>query len=104
MGIARTWTIPPEEQNRFYRIIRNDDYPINMIERDEQGGVAALLRIDETGAISDCKAYQIEGHRDWEKIICRIVKKRARFNPARDASGKAVSSYILTPMIWFVLG
>ena len=103
LGIAKTWTVPASEQNSFQGVVRTADYPDTMIVRDEQAGISLLLKIESSGAISECRTYELAGDARWEKVVCDVIRKRARITPARDAQGNAVGSYYVTPTIYFVL-
>lgn len=103
MGFTRNWVTPPAEANDFSGLVRSDDYPISRVENNRQGGVAVLLEIDQTGAVSRCVSYELFGDPMFERVVCGAVKKRARFTPARNSGGNAVKSYYLSPMIWFVM-
>lgn len=103
LGLQRTWSTPAVEQNDFVGIMRHDDYPWASIERDQQGGVTALLEIDDKGAITGCRSFDSHGDARFQEAVCKAARKRARFAPARDAAGNAVRSYYLTPTVWFVL-
>lgn len=103
MGIKRDWVDPPVEASDFSRLISADDYPSEMIEQDQEGGVTVLLEIDPTGAVTRCGSYQLFGDPMFEKVACSAIGKRARFSPARDAVGNPVKSYFLSPTIWFVM-
>lgn len=103
LGLAKTWAVPASEKNGFQGVVRTGDYPDTMVVRDEQAGISLLLKLDRTGEIGDCRAYELVGDARWEKVVCDAVRKRARFSPARDADGNAVDSYYVSPTIFFVL-
>lgn len=46
------------------------------------------------GHALDCRITRSSGDRELDETTCRLIEKRFRFSPARDASGRAVTSYI----------
>jgi hypothetical protein len=102
-GKPRTWTKPAVEKTDIRRLIRSDDYPIQLVANDMEGAASVLLRIDESGKPAGCFAHEVEGNRVFAAVVCAVVIKRGQFDPARDANDRPVSSYYLTPLVRFVL-
>jgi protein TonB len=82
-----------------------DDYPLSAAENGEQGTVQAKLSIDAEGRVSGCSIVRSSGHRSLDDATCSILSRRAVFPPARDSSGRAVSSTMTTPpVVWRLEG
>ncbi len=104
LGLAKTWSQDPIERDDFRGMVQAEDYPVEMVSAGEQASISLLLKIDAQGRIEDCRAYELQGDRRWEKVVCPLLRKRAKITPARDFAGRSVSSYMLTPTIHFVIG
>ncbi|WP_404478591.1 energy transducer TonB [Novosphingobium sp. BL-52-GroH] len=67
------------------------------------GGLARVglrVMIDETGAPTGCKTFPTDGVPEFDVKACNFVMKNARYDPALDEQGKAVSSYLLTAIVF----
>jgi protein TonB len=82
-------------------VFSTDDYPADALARGEQGTVLAQLTVDADGRVSGCAIVRSSGSRSLDDATCSIVERRARFDPARDAEGRAVAStYVTPPVVW----
>lgn len=102
-GKPRTWTTPAVEKTDVRNLFGSDDYPSRLIESGIEGSASVLLKIDEMGKPAGCFAHEYEVDKIFAALVCAVTIKRGRFEPARDPSGKPVSSYYLTPFVRFVL-
>lgn len=97
------WGLDVEQQKRLSRKLAEkpksrpwlhaSDYPPKMIQGGYQGIVHFRLIVDATGTPTSCHIQQSTRPREFDDAVCRGVMKRARFEPALDASGKPVPSY-----------
>jgi protein TonB len=86
-------------------VFSTDDYPMGALQRGEQGTVQAQLTIDRHGRVSRCSIIRSSGYQSLDSATCRILKRRARFTPARDIAGKTVrDSYVTPPIAWRIEG
>jgi protein TonB len=82
-----------------------DDYPAEAQRNNEEGTVQAELAVDAKGRVRDCTIIRSSGHRSLDDATCNILKRRARFRPARDVNGKAVPDSVVTPpVVWRLEG
>lgn len=81
------------------RLFTAEDYPAAAIRRDETGSARARLAIGTDGKVTGCSIVQSTGSSALDQATCRILKDRARFTPAKDASGRLTSDSYLTPTI-----
>ena len=78
-----------------------NDYPKKAVRYGWEGAVAADITVGPEGRVSDCRIAQSSGYQLLDDTTCRIIVTRARFIPARDKDGKAVSDRLRTPpVIW----
>lgn len=86
-------------------LFSGDDYPAEAQRNGEEGTVQAELSVDERGRVTSCTVIRSSTHRSLDEATCGIVRRRARFNPARDVNGDAVASKITTPpIVWRLEG
>ncbi|QIK96312.1 energy transducer TonB [Sphingomonas sp. HDW15A] len=93
-------TQPKSVVGSLQGLIRNDDYPPNAIENDEQGTVSVVLTIGTNGRVSDCSVSGSSGSRTLDSTTCRILKSRAKFTPAQDSSGNPTTGTFRQSIKW----
>ena len=82
-----------------------DDYPESAREAGIEGTVRVSLSIGPTGAVVGCSVVQSSGNSALDSTTCNILRRRAKFTPARDSNGNAVSDTISAPPItWKLAG
>lgn len=67
--------------------IKPDDYPSNALTRGLQGNVVVAFEITIEGRAKNCSVEQTSGQPSLDRVPCRLIENRARFLPARNASG-----------------
>jgi protein TonB len=68
--------------------------------RGANGLVRFRLDVDPEGHVGACHVLKSIQSPDFEKITCDLIRKRARFKPALDASGKPTPSYYVNTVKW----
>lgn len=63
------------------------------------GTVQFILLIDESGKAAECDLEEPSGAPLVEAVGCQLLRREAKFQPARDKSGKAVKDSLVTPMV-----
>jgi len=76
-----------------------DDYPASAQSAGAEGTVRASLSIGPDGRVASCNVTQSSGNPSLDSATCNILRRRAKFIPARDSNGNAVSDTITTPPI-----
>lgn len=72
--------------------ISDDDYPQSAIRNEEQGTTSFRLSIGPDGRVTDCVITGSSGSSALDTTTCNILKRRARYTPAKLADGSATSS------------
>jgi protein TonB len=80
------------ETGSLVAIFSNDDYPDAAIRRNEQGAVAFQIDINRRGRVDKCTVTSSSGSAALDNATCTVVRKRARYQPARDNHGRAQPS------------
>jgi len=89
----------PEPIGSPYDWLSNADYPAESWRNGEVGDVSYALSVDTAGRVTDCKA---EGYASpaLQAETCRLLRERARFEPAKDRKGKAVAAIYSGYHVW----
>lgn len=90
--------VPPE--GNVVGLFRGDDYPIEALRKNEQGSTAVALVLDVKGRVTQCIVTVSSGSAALDSQTCRVLVERAKFEPARDAEGKAVASAVTQRISW----
>jgi protein TonB len=81
------------------------DYPREAIKNGWQGTVVAELMVDTHGNVERCTIIQSSGHDILDQKTCDVLRRRAKFSPARDSKGNATWDLFRTPpIIWGLAG
>ncbi len=80
--------------------IRDSDYLTSWINRDYSGVAAFSLEIDARGKVSDCSITRSTGHAALDEATCRLLQRRAQFEPAKDGNGNAVAGMFSSSVNW----
>ena len=76
-----------------------DDYPASALSAGAEGTVRASLTIGPDGRVASCNVTQSSGNGSLDSATCNILRRRAKFTPAKDSNGQPVSDTITTPPI-----
>jgi periplasmic protein TonB len=77
-----------------------NDYPSRALQQEREGTTGFRLTISENGRPLFCSITSSSGHDDLDTATCKALMRNARFNPALDASGKAVVSSYASRVRW----
>ncbi|USI72634.1 energy transducer TonB [Sphingomonas morindae] len=80
--------------------VTTDDYPPAALRNEEQGRVGFKLDIDGTGRATNCTVTSSSGHPDLDDTACKLLVRRARFSPAKDAAGNGIPSAYSSTVVW----
>ncbi|MEO7601993.1 MAG: energy transducer TonB [Sphingomicrobium sp.] len=80
-----------------------DDYPASAQSSGAEGTSQASLTIGPDGRVTSCNITRSSGNGALDSATCSILRRRAKFTPARDSNGNATSDTINTPPIRWVL-
>lgn len=81
-------------------LFSRDDYPVSATRQHQQGTVRVALTIDQGGRVSACHVEQSSRSAALDSATCSILRRRARFTPARDLAGKPVPSAARSTIRW----
>ena len=72
--------------------IRNRDYPRDASRANAQGTVVVRYTVDAEGRARGCSVMRSSGNAALDSTTCRLIERRFRYDPARDAQGRPVAS------------
>jgi protein TonB len=81
-------------------LITQDDYPPASIRLEEHGAVGFSVTVSAGGLPTRCDIIASSGFANLDSRTCALVLQRARFEPARTASGQAVSATFQQTVRW----
>jgi protein TonB len=76
------------------------DYPIEAASFNVQGSVEFVLVIGANGRVRDCRIVRMSLIRVFGPATCAVLRRRARYTPARDAAGQAVEDMDTGEVYW----
>lgn len=89
------WTVTPETlsaptpRGDPARWVRPADYPAKW--RKAGGSVTVVLRVWRDGSVRACKVSASSGSVKPDRLVCALLRRRARFRPEREAAAKWTS-------------
>ncbi|MGB7419034.1 MAG: energy transducer TonB, partial [Erythrobacter sp.] len=80
--------------------ITDSDYRPSWINRNYSGRAGFTLTIDRNGKVDTCRITRSTGHSALDEATCRLLERRATFEPAKDGSGKKVAGTFSSSVNW----
>jgi protein TonB len=78
--------------------ISDEDYPSSSIRNEEQGTAVATFTVGPDGRVVACRASGASATLDAE--TCKLIMRRFRFKPAKDASGQPIEETRSQRVTW----
>jgi protein TonB len=80
-------------------LFSTDDYPASAQASGAEGTVQATITIGTDGRVVGCNVTRSSGNSSLDSATCNIIRRRAKYTPARDSNGNPTSDTIQTPPI-----
>ena len=77
------------------------DYPRAAKRAGIGGRVVVRIDVGTNGRVAACTIVKSSGNADLDETSCRLIKKRYRYEPARDAAGRPVPDAVREGHVWF---
>jgi periplasmic protein TonB len=87
-------------RGKIQDLITTDDYPSASLRNNEEGTTSYRLDIGADGRVVACTVTGSSGHPALDDTSCRLLQRRARFNPATNSSGEKVASVYSGRVRW----
>jgi protein TonB len=82
-----------------------DDYPAAAQAAGAEGTAQAELTVGPDGRVVGCNLIKSTGNNSLDSATCNILRRRAKFTPARDSNGQATTDTVTTPpIVWRLEG
>lgn len=112
--LVKLWGLDPDQQATLRSRpvpsqnpagwLRSDDYPGSALRGGRSATIAFRLMVDATGTPSACKIQTAISSPEFIEHTCKLLIRRARFTPARDAAGAPSPSYYVNSVNWVMPG
>lgn len=80
--------------------VTTNDYRTIWILRELAGTAKFDLTVSAKGRVTDCRITASTGHSVLDEATCRLITRRARFEPATDAAGVDVAGTYSSSIRW----
>lgn len=77
-----------------------DDYPAAALASRAQGTVYIRFTVEPSGRIGDCTVTRSSGNEALDAATCRLIRRRFRYRPARDAAGRRIAEVVRGEQGW----
>lgn len=81
--------------------ITGSDYPNAARRARAEGVVYVRFIVDEKGRARGCAVTRSSGNAALDSTTCRLIERRFRYRPARDARGQTVADVVVGNQIWW---
>lgn len=82
--------------------LMNADYPRSARLAGAEGTVHVRFAVSPEGRAHRCVVTRSSGHAELDATTCRLIERRFRYDPARDAQGRRVSDVIVGRQRWWL--
>jgi protein TonB len=80
--------------------IKESDTPQDIRNARFKVTTRSLVLIDAKGGFRDCRQLGSSGNANLDALVCRLIRERFRFRPARDGAGQAMAGQIIYEHDW----
>jgi len=89
-----------EKAQRIRGNLAYNDLPRSARERSARGTVGVRFIVQPDGRVTGCSVTRPSGDPDLDGTTCRIIERRFRYRPARNAQGQPVAETVTTSFEW----
>lgn len=82
--------------------LKFSDLPHDVLEPGKWAEVGVRYVVEANGRVRECAIDASSGVPELDAVACRLIVRRFRFRPARDAAGRPVRATITETHGWFV--
>jgi len=80
--------------------VTQNDYRSSWISRGYAGTVGFRVSVGASGKVENCSVTKSSGVSVLDETTCKLVSRRARFNPAKNGEGRAVAGSYTGAVRW----
>ena len=93
---------PPQPLSSPATWLDSADYPQGSLWKGNNGIVQFRLNIGQDGSVEGCHILYRTNPDEFADLSCKLILKRAKFQPAVDADGKPARSFYVQKVRWMV--
>lgn len=82
--------------------LKDSDYPAEAGDAGIGGTVSVRYHVEVNGRVTGCAVTRSSGNAALDDTTCRLIEKRFRYDPSRDAGGRPVRSIIVVDHDWII--
>lgn len=79
-----------------------NDYPSRALREEREGTTGFRLTIGPDGKVVDCTVTRSSGSADLDEATCSNIRRRARFEPAKDGDGNPTTGSYASSVRWVI--
>lgn len=80
--------------------ITDADYPRAALKAGASGTVGLRFVVGVNGRVSSCTVTRSSGNRDLDETTCKLIRKRFRYVPSKDAAGRPYADTVTGEHRW----
>ena len=92
--------VAPRPRNSVQSWITSNDYLRRDLTREREGIARYRLVVGSDGGVDACEITASTGHTSLDRNTCRLIQRRARFEPATDGNGARVVGTYTGTVTW----
>ena len=82
--------------------LMNSDYPRSAMAAGAEGTVFVRFTVGTDGRVEGCTVTRSSGNEALDTTTCRLIERRFRYEPARDAEGRPVPEVVRKTYEWYI--
>lgn len=86
----------------LHSLFSTDDYPASSLRNNEQGTTGVRITVGTDGRVADCQVTQSSGSSALDSATCSIIRRRAKYTPAKNDDGSAAMGSDSVRIKWVV--
>jgi len=91
---------PARAKANLASYVSDEDYPTTAARLEEQGTTRFRLAVGPDGRVKDCTVTASSGSSALDTTTCRLMRQRAKFQPATGSDGKPTSDTVASAIRW----
>ena len=91
---------PARAKANLASYVSDEDYPASAARNEEQGTTRFKLVVGPDGKVKDCSVTSSSGSSALDATTCRLMRQRARFQPATGSDGRPTGDTVASAIRW----
>lgn len=82
--------------------LRYSDLPERLLGPGEEAAVGVRFTVQTDGRVTNCRIDRSSGIGELDALVCRLIERRFRYDPARDREGHPVPATVVETHSWMI--